>query len=59
MVRYIWLMEVVKAEVMVPRLMRTPPVITTGMQPMRVLSTVDSGAAGYNDICYCIDDVCV
>jgi len=30
MVMYIWLMEVVKAEVMVPRLMRTPPAITTG-----------------------------
>lgn len=30
MVMYISLMEVVKAEVMVPRLMRKPPIITTG-----------------------------
>lgn len=46
MVMYISLMELVKAEVMVPRLMRKPPIITTGRLPKRLLSMMDKGAVG-------------
>jgi hypothetical protein len=37
-------MEVVKAVVMVPREMRTPPSITTGWKPKRLDSTDARGA---------------
>lgn len=46
MVMYMSLMELVKAEVEVPRLMRKPPIITTGRWPKRLLSMVARGAAG-------------
>lgn len=41
---YMSLMELVKAEVQVPRLMRKPPIITTGRWPKRLLSMVATGA---------------
>lgn len=44
MVIYMSLMELVKAETMFPRLMRKPPIITTGRWPKRLLSSVDKGA---------------
>lgn len=45
MVMYMSLIELVKAEVEVPRLMRKPPIITTGRWPKRLLSMVAMGAA--------------
>lgn len=45
MVMYMSLMELVKAEVEVPRLMRKPPIITTGRWPKRLHSMVATGAA--------------
>ena len=59
MVTYIWLMEVVKAELMVPRQTRTPPATATGRQPKRLLSTEASGAEGNKGSRCCGDDVCV
>ena len=46
---YIWSMECVKAVLMVPRLIRKPPNMTTGLYPKRLLSTVDKGAVEKND----------
>lgn len=44
MVMYISLTEVVNADVMVPKLIRNPPSMTTGWQPKRLLITVERGA---------------
>lgn len=44
MVMYIWLMELVKPLVMVPMLMRNPPIITTGWNPNRLVITEERGA---------------
>lgn len=46
MVMYISLIELVKAEAMFPRVMRKPPIITTGRLPKRLLNIVDKGAEG-------------
>lgn len=46
MVMYISLMELVKADVMVPKQVRKPPIMTTGRKPKRLLSIVAKGAVG-------------
>ncbi|MEQ2159434.1 hypothetical protein GOODEAATRI_022799 [Goodea atripinnis] len=43
---YISLMPLIKAEEIIPRLMRKPPIMTTGRQPKRLLSIEARGAEG-------------
>src|SRR4029434_6966831 len=44
-VMYISLMDLVKLLLMVPRLMSKPPTMTVGLNPNRLLNTVERGAA--------------